>query len=72
MHTLPTTSTAASIVAVNPQEEALLALRGLYASMRSRSRQVRRATGFGSGLVWALAEIAARPGAVFTEQAPRH
>ncbi len=30
--------------------------------MRSRSAQVRRATGIGSASIWALAEIAARPG----------
>lgn len=56
---------------LNPREEALRALRGLYASMRQRSGQVKRATGFGSACIWALADIAAQPGTRIGDLAER-
>lgn len=56
---------------MNPRVAALRSLRGLYASMRQRSGQVRRATGLGSAFVWALAEIAARPGTRIGDLAER-
>ena len=41
---------------------ALQALRLIYAAARRHVAQVRRATGMGSALVWALDEIARAPG----------
>jgi DNA-binding MarR family transcriptional regulator len=58
LRTLPRVATAAN----DAREEALRSLRGIYASMRRRSAQVRQATGLGSASIWALAEIAAHPG----------
>jgi DNA-binding MarR family transcriptional regulator len=46
-------------------------MRAIYATIRHRSRQVRRATGIGSAMTWALSEITARPGARIGELAQR-
>jgi DNA-binding MarR family transcriptional regulator len=44
------------------RDAALLALRSVYATTRRQLAAMRRATGLGSALVWALAEIAEQPG----------
>jgi DNA-binding MarR family transcriptional regulator len=70
LHTLGSPGAARSD-STDPREEALRSLRGLYASMRHRSGQVRRATGLGSAFVWALADIAAHPGTRIGDLAER-
>ncbi len=44
------------------RDEALRLLRSVYATARRQLALLRRATGLGSALVWALAEIASQPG----------
>lgn len=62
---------AVRLDSADPREEALRSLRGVYALMRHRSVQVKRATGLGSAFVWALAEIAEHPGARIGDLAER-
>jgi hypothetical protein len=44
------------------RDSALLALRSVYATTRRQLAVLRRTTGLGSALVWALAEIEEQPG----------
>jgi DNA-binding MarR family transcriptional regulator len=44
------------------RDAALLSLRSIYATTRRQLTALRRTTGLGSALVWALAEIGERPG----------
>lgn len=43
-------------------DEALLLLRSIYATTRRQLTTVRRATGLGSALIWALKEVVETPG----------